>query len=270
MKFSCLMSVYKKDNSRILKEAIESVIKQTLVPDEFVIIKDGNLTKELDEILSYYEKKYSFIKIYGYEVNKGLWYALKLGVEKCSNEIICRMDSDDICVKTRFEKQISFLKKNPGVHLLGSNTNEFIDSISNVISRRKMPETNEEIIKYSKTRCPFVHPTVCFYKKDVLSVGNYMNWYLCEDYDLWTRLISKGVKSYNIQEVLVFMRTSKDFYKRRGGFKYCRSILKFKKHLRKEKYMSFTQFLKTYFASLIVCLSPNFIRAYIYKKKLRN
>lgn len=271
MKFSCLMSIYKKDNPSFLKEAIESIVTQERIPDEFLIVKDGPLTKELDDILNYYSKKYGFINVCGYDQNKGLGFALNFGISKCKYDIVARMDSDDISIKERFNIQIGYLEKNPSIRVLGSNTNEFIDSIDNVISYRKMPETNDEIIKYSKTRCPFIHPSICFYKSDVLEVGNYSsNFYLCEDYDLWTRLISKGFKCYNMQSVLVFMRTSEDFYKRRGGLKYCKNILKFKKHLRKQRYMSFFEYFKTSIASLIVTLMPNFLRKLFYKKLLRN
>lgn len=270
MKFSVLMAVYHKENPCWLRESLESVINQTVVPDEIVVVKDGKLTKQLDEVILEYSEKYpEMLKVCGYEENKGLGPALNYGVKMCSFDTIARMDTDDVSITDRFEKQISFLKANPDIDLVGSNTIEFTDNIDNVVSKRFMPENSEEIIKYSKTRCPFVHPSVMFRKKAILEAGNYQKVHLCEDYDMWVRLLQKGSKCYNIQENLVFMRVNKDFYKRRGGIKYFKSITSFKRKIYKQRYMTRGQYLKTYWASAIVCLAPGFVRSFIYKKMLR-
>lgn len=269
MKLTCLMSVYTKDNPKFLKEAVESILAQTRLPEEFLIVEDGPVSLEIQNLLRDYETKHDFIRILSYPENHGLGYALKFGVEMAKGEIIARMDSDDISAPDRFEKELAYLESHQEVRLLGSNTNEFIGSIDNVISKRIMPESNEEIVSYSHGRNPFIHPSIMFYKEDCLKIGNYESWYLCEDYDLWVRFIENGYPCYNIQENLVFMRTSEDFYKRRGGLKYCKNIIRFKKHLRKKKYITFFQYLKTATASRIISLSPNFVRKFVYKKMLR-
>ena len=66
-------------------------------------------------------------------------------------------------------------------------------------------------------------------KSKIIEAGNYREYYLCEDYDMWIRMIEKKARCYNIQDILVYMRVSKDFYKRRGGIKYLKYILKFKR-----------------------------------------
>lgn len=263
------MSVYIKDDPTFLKVAIDSIVAQTRVPDEFVIVHDGPITSEQSSILYDYASKYPWIRVIGYEKNIGLGYALAYGVKECKYEVIARMDADDYSVPERFEKEEKFMLEHPDIHLVGSITYEFIDDISNVVSKRIVPENHEEIVEYSKIRNPFVHSSMFLYKEDILKVGNYESWYLCEDYDLWTKLIMAGYKCYNFQEVLTYMRTSTDFYKRRGGWKYCKHILRFIKHLRKQKYMSHMQYRKRWLASLIVSLSPNFVRKFIYKKMLR-
>lgn len=265
--FSVLLSVYYKENPYYLQQAIDSVLNQTFPPSEIVIVKDGPLTKELEEILSQYSDNRLF-SIYGYEKNKGLGYALNYGVNKCKYEIIARMDSDDICDSRRFEKEINALIEMK-LDFVGSNTIEFIDSINNVISKRVMPEKQIDIIEYSKLRNPFIHPSIVTYKKVILESGNYQPNYLVEDYDLWVRILKKGYKTYNIQENLVFMRVSKDFYRRRGGIKYCKSIVKFKKKMYKEKYINWRQYIKTKYSTVIVSLMPGFIRSVVYKKYLR-
>ena len=266
--FSVLMSVYDKESPNHLQESIESLLSQTLLPNEIVIVKDGLLTPQLEDVLNKYADNRLF-KIIGFNENRGLGLALNYGVEQCTYDIIARMDSDDISAKDRFEKQINTLIDN-GFDMIGSNTVEFIDTIDNVQSKRYMPETNEEIITYSKIRNPFIHPSVVVKKQVLLDAGNYRDMYLCEDYDMWVRVLDKGYKAYNIQENLVFMRVGKDFYRRRGGLKYCKAILRFKKLLYKNGFIKYNQYLKTKFATIVVSLMPGFLREFVYKKFLRN
>lgn len=267
-KFSVLMSVYYKEKPEYLEESLQSIINQTVPPTEIVIIRDGTLTDELDIILENYSKQYSFIHCYGYEKNKGLGLALNFGVQKCAYDIIARMDSDDISVADRFEKELNCLIDG-NYDMVGSNTKEFTGGISNVMGVRIMPETSECILDYAKKRNPFIHPSIMTYKEVLLQSGNYQNVYLCEDYDMWIRVLEKGYRTYNIQEFLVYMRVSKDFYKRRGGLKYCKAILSFKKRLYKKGFINRKQYMKTKYASLIVSLMPGFLREFVYKKFLR-
>ncbi len=266
-KFSVLMSVYYKESPAFLKKSIESLLNQTIIPTEIVIIKDGKLTEQLDGVLEEY-KNNSIIRVYGYDDNRGLGFALNYGVQLCQYDIIARMDSDDISDKKRFEKELECLLKNK-YDFVGSNTVEFIDEPKNVISTRIMPENSEEIINYSRKRNPFIHPSIMTYKSLIIKAGNYQDCYLCEDYDLWTRMIDLGCKFYNIQENLVYMRVGKDFYRRRGGLKYCKAIVAFKKKLFKKGYMSYKDFLKTKYATIFVSLMPGRLREIIYKKMLR-
>ncbi len=267
-KISVLMSVYYKEKPDYFEKSIDSLLNQTLLPNEIVIIKDGDLTPELDEVLNRYIDNPLF-KIISYKEQYGLGKVLCSGVEQCTYDIIARMDSDDISAPDRFEKQLSVLIENE-YDLVGSNTIEFIDTEDNIQSYRYMPETNEEISAYSKTRNPFVHPSVMVKKQVLLDAGNYRDMYLCEDYDMWIRVLAKGYRAYNIQEPLVFMRVGKDFYKRRGGLRYCRAIIKFKKLMYKNGYISYKQYLKTKFATIVVSLMPGFLREFVYKKFLRN
>lgn len=269
MKFSVLMSIYIKEKPEHLKESLDSILSNTLLPDEIVIVKDGKLTDELNAVLDEYKSKYSIIRLCGYEQNKGLGEALRFGVENCSNEIIARMDTDDICDKTRFEKQIKFLEEHADYDIVGSNVLEFVNSITNGVGQRYMPETHDEILKFSKKRNPLVHPSMVMKKQLILDAGNYRHYHLVEDYDLLVRMIMKGGKCYNVQENLVYVRVGEDFYNRRGGWKYCKSINKFETELFKKKYISLFRYLINVCIRSAVYLSPSWLRAWIYKKKLR-
>ena len=268
--YSVLMSVYYKENPDWLKESIESMLKQTIRTNDFVLIQDGKLTKELEDVVLEYEKKYPDIfNVVRLEENVGLGPALAKGINICKNEIIARMDSDDIAVPKRCEEELKIMSKDNSIDMVGSNIIEFIDDIDNIQAFRKLPEEDEEIKKYMRRRNPFGHPSVMFKKSKVIEAGNYRSYYLCEDYDMWIRMAQKNAKFYNIQDVLVYMRISEDFYKRRGGVKYLKSILKFKKEQYKNGFYSLKDYIVTSGTSSVVCLMPNKVREIFYKKLLR-
>lgn len=269
-KYSVLMSVYHKEKSEWLKISIDSMIKQTMKPSEFVIVEDGKLTEELEEVILEFEKQYpETFKIIRIKDNVGLGRALSIGIEKCKFDYIVRMDSDDYSYPTRVEEQFEILEEYPEIGIIGTNVNEFMDNIDNVISYVCLPEKNEDIIKFSKRRNPFRHPSVIYKKEEVLKAGNYRDFYLCEDYDLYIRMIKNGCECYNIQKPLVYMRIGKDFYKRRGGIKYLKTITKFKNMQLKEGYFSISDYIKSIVPHIIVCLMPNQMREYVYKNMLR-
>ena len=269
-KYSVLMSVYYKEKPEWLDYSIRSMLKQTIFPNEFVLVEDGGLTAKLDKVIEKYCLEYpKLFKIIKIPKNGGLGPALALGITHCSNEYIARMDSDDYSVENRIEKQFAIFERNPELGLVGSNVEEFEDDISNVNCHVVLPEFQDDIYKYSKKRCPFRHPSLLYKKSEVLKAGNYRDYHLCEDYDLYVRLLSSGCKCYNIQTPLVYMRISKDFYKRRGGWKYMKSILKFKNEQLRNKYFSLFDYFMSTIPHIIVCLMPNFLRDYIYRHFLR-
>lgn len=209
------------------------------------------------------------MKVVKLDANVGLGPALQRGVKECSCEYIARMDSDDYSVPNRIEKEFEIFEKDSTIGMVGSNVSEFIDNIQNVICNVVLPEKDEDIIKFSKKRNPFRHPSIMFKKSEVIKAGNYREYYLCEDYDMWLRMIRNNCKCYNIQDNLVYMRISDDFYKRRGGIKYLKSINKFKKEQMTLGYFTKMEYLKSIIPHAIVCLMPNFMRDFVYRKMLR-
>ncbi|MCF0114853.1 MAG: glycosyltransferase, partial [Erysipelotrichaceae bacterium] len=106
-KFSVLMSLYYKEKPENLRQCLDSLLNQTVLPDEITIVKDGPLTDELEEVLKEYKDinpdLYTFVPL---ETNHGLGLALAEGIKVCRNELVARMDTDDISVSNRFEKQL--------------------------------------------------------------------------------------------------------------------------------------------------------------------
>lgn len=269
-KYSVLMSVYYKENPEWFDNSIKSMFVQTIKPSEFVLVEDGKLTNELYEVVKKYQNKHpKEFKIVNIEKNVGLGPALRKGVEECSNEYIARMDSDDYSLPQRIEKEFEAFERYPEIGIVGTNISEFIESTDNIICDTILPETNEEIIKYSKKRNPFRHPSVMFKKSEILRAGNYREYYLCEDYDMWLRMIRNGTKCYNIQEIYVYMRIGNDFFKRRGGHKYFKSIRKFKREQLSNGYFTRIEYFKSIIPHAVVCYMPNNMRDFFYKKVLR-
>lgn len=270
MNYSVLMSVYYKENPGYLDLSIKSMLKQTIKTNDFVLIEDGPLTIELENVINKYQKKHKDIfNIIKLETNQGLGKALAIGINACKNELIARMDSDDYSIPTRIEEQLNILNQDSKLDIIGSWHDEFKENPNNVILTKHLPEKNEDIIKYSKRRNPFSHPSVIFKKSSVLKANNYREYHLVEDYDLWIRMIQTGSKCYNVQKSLICVRVNDDLYKRRGGIKYLKSILKFKKEQYKKGYFSLKDYFISSSSSIIVCLLPSSIRKMIYTKLLR-
>lgn len=263
-KFSVLMSIYDKDNSLWLKEAIDSVYNQTVIPNEMIIVHDGKVRVELTNIINDCINKHSGIKFVGYEENHGLGYALNYGLKYCTNDIVARMDSDDICATDRFEKELNILNKNKDITIVSSNVYEFIGEVNNIVCEKVVPETSKEIKKYSKKRSPFNHPSVMFRKKDIESVGSYIELHRLEDYYLWYRLLKNGFKGYNIQENLLYMRTTDDFYARRGKG-VLKSRMSLNKIMLRDKYINVFEYVYINIIYIINACIPNFVRKIIYK-----
>jgi glycosyltransferase involved in cell wall biosynthesis len=267
--FSVLLSIYYKESSNNFTQCLESLANQTLLANEIVIVKDGGLTKELETILTVWQNKLP-LRIVGYEENRGIAYALNYGLHYCSYELVARMDSDDICHPNRFEKQMKYLEDNKTIVLLSGYINEFNKYPNDIISIRKVPIGNSEIIKYLKKRNAFNHVTIMFRKSSVLAVGSYQAINGFEDYDLWIRLVQAGYKVDNIPEILVYVRIGNDMISRRTGFQYAKKELSFFYEQKKRHFLSNYEFIRLLLFRLPVRFIPKKILQNVYHKILRN
>lgn len=269
-KFSVLMSLYIKEKPEYAKECFESLLNQTVKADEWVIVEDGPLTSEMYNLLDEYQKDYpDLIKRVPLETNQGLGLALREGVLQCSNELIARMDTDDIAREDRFELQLKEFEKNPKLDICGSHQNEFEDNIKNTISKRDVPLNQEDIYKYQKKRSAFNHVTVMFKKSAVVSSGNYEDCPLMEDDMLWCRMMLKYCNCKNIDDYLVYVRVGKDMYERRGGFSYYTKYKNARYKILNLGYISMLNYYQTIFIQFVVCIIPNKLRKMIFIRFLR-
>ncbi len=267
--YSVLMSVYKAENPDFLSKSIESIMTQTLPPQEFVLVCDGPLSNDLDNVIEKYQHNFpDRMRILRLKENRGLGVALNEGLRVCQNEWIVRMDSDDIAFVNRCEKQMSFAQEN-GFDVSSAWIREFGNN-QRVSVLRKVPASHHEIEIYAHKRNPMNHPCVILRKSQLEKVGGYRNMPKFEDYDLWVRMLQNGAKMGNIQEPLLYMRAGKDLYRRRAGLKYCKDILRFWREMRRIGFSSRKECAFNIISRCAVSLLPNKVRQSIYKQRLRS
>lgn len=268
--FSVLLSLYIKEHPSYLKQSLDSLLTQTLLPDEVILVKDGQLTEELDAIVSDYAVRYPILKVIPLSKNQGLGKALNEGLKHCSYDLVARMDTDDIAKPDRFEKQVAVFERYPEVDVCSAWVDEFEKNVDCVSSVRKLPEHHEEIAQYAKSRNPVNHPVVMFRKSAVLAVGGYRHFPLFEDYYLWIRLLNAGAKFYNIQESLLYFRISSDMFKRRGGWEYAVDEIRFQNVMRKLGVIGWGRYLMNIALRFPMRIMPNQLRGLFYKSLLRS
>lgn len=271
-RFSVCTSVYKNDKPEFVREALDSMlVNQSVKPTEIVLVEDGPVPYELSRMLLEYKDKYGEVmNVIKLEKNGGLGNALKIGVENAKYDIIARMDSDDICLPDRFEKQLAYLEANPECDIVGGQMTEFIDTPDNIVGRREVPLTNDEIYDYMKSRCALNHVAVMFRKESVLKAGNYQDWFWNEDYYLWVRMMMAGCRFANIPDVVVNVRSGADQYARRGGKKYFESEKGIQKLMLDNGLISRSQYAYNVFGRWCVqVLMPNWLRGFVFQKIFR-
>ena len=268
--FSVSISVYKNDDPSHFKSAIESVYKQTLKPNEVVLVVDGPVNDEIFKIIHNFKKTNPNFKVIWLKENLGHAGARRVGLENCSNEIIALMDSDDLSEKDRFEKQIKVLLKNKNISVVGGQIEEFDDDKNKIIGNRFVPLEDKDIKEYMKYRCPMNQVTVMFRKQDVLKAGGYLDWHNNEDYYLWIRMVLANQKFRNLNDILVRVRVNDNMYKRRGGWLYYKSEKKIQKLMLNKKIISKYRYLvNTSLRFIIQVLIPNYLRRYLFVKLFR-
>lgn len=270
--FSVCTSIYRNDKPEFVREALDSMlVHQSVKPNEIILVQDGPVPSELSDLLSEYEGRYPEVMyVIRLEKNGGLGNALRLGVENAKYGIIARMDSDDICLPDRFEKQLAYLETHAECDIVGGQMTEFIGEPVNIVGRREVPLTNEEIYEYMKSRCALNHVTVMFRKEAVMKAGNYQDWFWNEDYYLWVRMMMAGCKFANIPDVAVNVRSGADQYARRGGKKYFDSEIGIKKLMLEKGMINRKEYVVNYIQRFIIqLLLPNSVRGWVFRSFAR-
>ncbi len=262
--FSVLISIYKNEKPQWLREALDSVFSQTVQPAEIVLVKDGPLTAELESVINEYSFLYPIFKFVVNENNLGLGLALQKGVLACSNEIIARMDTDDIIPPDRFEKQLA--KMEEGYDVVSCWSRLFLEQQDHIIAVKQRPEHHEDIVRLAHRRSPVCHAAAFMRKSAVLAAGNYQHRQYYEDYNLWVRMMMNGARFYNVQEVLYDVRTTEAQLRRRGGFSYLRNELKYLKEFYDMGFYTKKDLFVNAIIRIAARLMPQGLRSSVFKR----
>ena len=242
MTISVLMSVYKSEKGPLLQRALQSVWDdQTRKPDQIVLIEDGPLPAELEEVVQKLQAAFKVqeqqscaqsssqskaaepsakvLTVVKLPVNGGLTKALNVGLQHVTGNLIARMDSDDIAAPNRFELQERFLEEHPEIDIVGGSMQEFDDE-HECLNVRHYPQTHEEACKYIVKACPLAHPAVMMRKRMFDEGLKYDERYrMSQDIKLWYDAILAGYKIANLPEVCLYFRQQGDVFKRRSRVK---------------------------------------------------
>jgi len=272
IEFSVLIPVYIKENPANLKTAMESILdNQTVLPQEVLVVEDGPITDELEQVLSDISSKYpKVIRRIKLPINQGMGVAMNLGLNNVSCKWVARMDSDDIAVANRFETQLEFLKGHPEIDVLGSAIEEFDHTPGDLKHFRTLPEAHDEIIKLMKYRNPVNHMTVFFRSDIAIQAGGYWSNRYFEDYNLWYEMKKVGARFHNMSENLVHVRVGTNMVGRRSGYAYFTFERTLLKKFLADRFISPLEYIWLAGVKLILRVMPTSFLRIVYKFFLRD
>lgn len=269
MDFSVAMCTYYGDRAEWLRSAVNSVVRQTVPPSEIVLVVDGPVPESLDDLIRTYEADPLFCVVRLKE-NSGQGNARRVGLKQCKYELVAIMDADDVARPDRFEKQLKVFSEDETLDIVGGQIREFAEDPAKPVSERIVPESDAEIKRYMKKRCPMNLVSVMFRRQSVERAGGFVGWYCEEDYYLWLRMAEEGMRFANVPDVLVDVRVGKEMYARRGGMKYFRSEKKLQKYMYQKGMIGFFVYASNVAKRWIVqVLMPNRVRGWVFRKFAR-
>lgn len=272
MKYSVLMSVYQGENPEYFQASIDSMLNQTVKPEQFVLIKNGPLTPNLESIIDNADKQnpglFTFVK---HELNQPLGISLDSGIAVCRNEYVARMDSDNISYPERCEMLLKEFDKDPKLSIVGAYSESFYnDDINDVQTIRQVPLTDEAIKRFVRRRSPFNHSTIMFRKSEVVRCGGYGTMSRRkEDLDLFSRLLNMNGVGKNIPVVLMHSRANDASFKRKKSWMYCSDYIQVMHRNWKAKYCSFMDFFIVSTYQILLFILPVGVGRTFTKKILR-
>lgn len=274
IRFSVLMSVYHKDIPDYFDLALRSVtVEQTLRPNQVVIVEDGPVPVQMEEVINSVMEEVPEIDftVLRRSENKGLAVSLNEGLRACRNEWIARMDSDDISVPERFEKEFAVIKDNDfNIDIVGSYIDEFSEKVGDISSIRTVGVSQEDIKRMTKKRTPFNHMSVIYKKSIVEKAGCYSeNFGKLEDYKLWVDMFSIGARAVNIPEVLVHVRVGNGFIERRSNKREIQDWDMLQQYLLKGGIVNRGEALMNKLYIRVFIYTPSLVKKFLYKFLLR-
>lgn len=269
-RYSVLMSVYAGEKPEFLKQSIESMLNQTYPTDDFVLVCDGELTDELDEVVKYYEENAECFRTLRFKDNVGTGKCANAGIATCKNEYIVKMDSDDISLPQRCEICMYLCTKHPRIDMLGTYIEEFDSEDGSYVATKKTPCGNRQIHEYAKRRNPFNNQTLVYKKSLAQRVGGYSGIKRCEDYEFVVKMLAEGAEGRNLNRVLVRYRITEGNYERRRNWANTRSFICVRWRIYRSGFSGFMDFVVPCAVQLMLFVLPKSLTGKIYKRFLRN
>ena len=259
MKVSIIMAEYNTDLKQ-LDESIKSIINQTFKDFELIIIDDCG-KNDLSTFLDKY--KDDRIVLLKNEKNIGLAESLNNGIKCSKSEYIIRMDTDDIALPDRIEKQINFIEEHPEYSIVGGKYILFGENGEKGVRGASGEVVKEDFLKNT----PFAHPTLLIRKKDIISSGLYPNYYRCQDYAMEMNMYVNGYKGFIMEDILLKYRQDTNGYKKKK-FKFRILEYKIRKKYFKLLKFSFIKRIVYQYKPLLIGLIPNAILK-LYHEKIK-
>lgn len=268
--YSVLMSVHINENAEHFAASIQSLLDQTVVTNDFVIVCDGPLSKELNKVLEEYDSRYpGLFHIVRLTENVGVGLAAKAGLAVCRNDLIAKMDSDDISLPDRCRMQLSRFSENPDLALIGGVIEEFDNRTGKVFAVRTVPEENSAIRTYARRRSPFNNVTVMYRKSAAEAAGGYRDLRRGEDYDLYLRMLIDGCYAQNLPQTLVRVRVDSDTHRRRASWSAMKGCAGIWWHAYRVGYSSLADLLICLCGQMFLVICPGRVQQMLYKRFLR-
>lgn len=262
---SVIMTTY-NENANFLETCIDSILNQTYKDFEFIIVIEPDERNE--RLLMHLAESDSRMLVIKNKIKSGIAESRNRAITASAGEYIALIDSDDYCDATRFEKQLSFLKNNPDISVVGSNL-FLVNSADRIIGQRKYPELHDGIKKYFLQTMSIANPSVLTRKKDLDVIGFFNPQFpKAEDLELWLRFLVQNRKMYNIQENLVYFRIPDEQVEKRGHLHYRYNYLARKKY---SKFIwTFHERLPSLIGYFLISHVPDIIIKVILSRKISN
>lgn len=268
-KIAVALSVYKNDSVKYLRQAVNSILNQTVRGFDLFIQVDGSVELDMEETLKLYNKLDN-VFVFFHTDNLGLATRLNNTIDHIIDNNLyryfARMDADDISREDRFDCQLLFLKKNTDVGIVGSDVIE-INEIGHDVFYKKMQALHSQLVTNIIKRCPVNHPSVMIDLNVFRKTGLRYDCRLknTQDYYLWIDFIAAGVVFANINEPLLKFRVDSNFHSRRGVKKAVNDLKSRLYAFNKLDVLTISNMLHT-FSLFILRLSPSYIKKLAYRK----
>lgn len=255
-KFSVLMPIGPNFDHNVLQKAWNSILKQSLIPNEIVIILDGLKEFQKLRVLKII-KNYKNLKYFDIPKQECLADVLNYGLSKCKYQYVARVDADDINYKERFMTQINKISKEK-IDIIGS-------SMKFIIGKKVKIRNKSSFSNLYKFINPLNHPTIILDRIKILSIGGYPRLERFEDYSLWFKSVKNNFKIVNLAKPLVYTYVDNNYFERRSGWKYFKYEIKFQIYIYKENHINFFIFIFNLFTRSFISLFGNLLKPIIFK-----